>query len=69
MGAVLSCIEGIFQAIGACLMGIVHAIGAIIMAIVDGIIAVFDIIVGCLTCQGCRGAGMRRRRHGTVSRV
>ena len=58
-----------FQAIGSCLMAIVNAIGSIIMAIVGGIVAVFDIIISCLTCQGCRGGGWRRKRRGHVSRV
>lgn len=44
MGAVVSCIEGICQAIGSVLMGIANAIGAIIMFIVDGVIAIFDIV-------------------------
>ncbi|ERT00064.1 uncharacterized protein SPSK_11014 [Sporothrix schenckii 1099-18] len=63
MGCVLSCIEGICQAIGSVLIGIANAIGAIIMFIVDGVIAIFDIIIGCLTCQGFRGRGLRRRRR------
>ncbi|OJJ43863.1 hypothetical protein ASPZODRAFT_43872, partial [Penicilliopsis zonata CBS 506.65] len=54
-------IESIFHAIGACLMGIVNAIGAVCRAIIDGIVTVFDVIISCLTCQSCRGGGMRRR--------
>ncbi|CAK7198947.1 hypothetical protein SEUCBS139899_001615 [Sporothrix eucalyptigena] len=69
MGCVVSCIEGILHAVGACLIGIANAIGAIIMFIVDGIIGIFDIIVGCLTCQGFRGRGFRRRHRTTASRV
>ena len=41
-------------------MSIVNGIGRIIMAIVNGIVTLFDIIIGCLTCQGMGG---RRRRH------
>lgn len=44
MGCVVSCIEGVCQAIGSVLMGIANAIGAIIMFIVDGVIAIFDIV-------------------------
>ncbi|KAF2666127.1 hypothetical protein BT63DRAFT_427913 [Microthyrium microscopicum] len=76
MGAVVSCIESIFRAIGNVILAIVHAIGAIIFAIVDGIMALFDIIIGCLTCRkgsSNHGWGARRsRRRGggiTTSRV
>ncbi|KAJ5368139.1 uncharacterized protein N7496_007899 [Penicillium cataractarum] len=65
MGAVVSCITSVFHAIGRCLMGIVNAIGSILRAILDGIITIFDVIISCLTCQGCSG----RRRHRTRSRV
>ncbi|OCK85395.1 hypothetical protein K432DRAFT_286790 [Lepidopterella palustris CBS 459.81] len=59
MGAVISCFESILHTIGRCLMAIVDAIGAAIMAIVHGIVALFDIIIGCLTCNR---SGTRRRR-------
>lgn len=43
-------------------MGIVNAIGSILRAILDGIITVVDVIIGCLTCQGCSGRRRRRTR-------
>ena len=86
MGAIVSCvrppqpvqphplttsqIESIFRAIGAVLMGIVHAVATIIFVVVDGVLALFDIIVGCLTCQrggmghGRGWSGRRARRRG-----
>lgn len=45
MGAVVSCIQSVFRAIGQCIMAVVNAIGSILMAIVNGIVAVFDIII------------------------
>ena len=40
-------------------MAVVNGIGAILKAIVNGIVAVFDIIIGCLTCN--RSGGRRHR--------
>jgi hypothetical protein len=51
-------------------MGIVHAVATIIFVIIDGVLALFDIIVGCLTCQrgglgsGRGWSGRRSRRRG-----
>ncbi|KAI9739200.1 MAG: hypothetical protein M1834_007413 [Cirrosporium novae-zelandiae] len=64
MGAVVSCIQSVFRAIGDCLMAIVNGIGAILKAIINGIVSVFDIIISCLTC-GRSG----RRRHRTTMRT
>ncbi|KAK8193655.1 hypothetical protein IWZ00DRAFT_543565 [Phyllosticta capitalensis] len=64
MGAVVSCIKSVFQAIGAALMAVVNGIAGILKAILNGIVAVFDIIVGCLTCN--RAGGRRRRMRSTV---
>jgi len=47
-------------------MGIVNAIGSILRAILDGIITIFDVIIGCLTCQGCSGRRRRRRTRAVV---
>ena len=41
-------------------MAVVNGIAGILKAILNGIVAVFDIIVGCLTCN--RAGGRRRRR-------
>lgn len=57
--------EAIFRTIGQCILAVVHAIGAVLQAILNGIISLFDIIIGCLTCQGVRG----RRRHRTTATV
>ncbi|RFU33514.1 hypothetical protein B7463_g2807, partial [Scytalidium lignicola] len=65
MGAVVSCITGLFQAIGSCLMAVVNGIGAILQGIVGAIVAFFDILISCLTC---RSSG-RRRRGGMRSSV
>lgn len=54
------------QAIGSCIMAVIHAIGSIIMAIVNGIITIFDVIIGCLTCQGMKGRRGGRRNRATV---
>ncbi|KAK0650189.1 hypothetical protein DIS24_g7097 [Lasiodiplodia hormozganensis] len=66
MGAVVSCIKSVFQAIGAALMAVVNGIAGVIKAIINGIVAVFDIIIGCLTCNRMGG---RRRRMRTTSHV
>ncbi|KAH1271970.1 hypothetical protein KXW98_000069 [Aspergillus fumigatus] len=42
MGAVVSCIQGVFRSIGACLMGIVNTIGAVLKAIINGVDEVFE---------------------------
>ncbi|KAK4248884.1 hypothetical protein C7999DRAFT_30723 [Corynascus novoguineensis] len=63
MGAVVSCIEACFRAIGRTIMAVINGIGGIIMAIVNGIVSFLNIIVGCLTCQRCGGS----RRHGTTT--
>ncbi|KAE9980060.1 hypothetical protein EG328_009070 [Venturia inaequalis] len=65
MGAVVSCIKSVFQAIGRCIMAVVNGIGAICMAIINGIVTVFDVIIGCLTCNRAGG----RRRRATTSHV
>jgi len=62
MGVVISCIESIFQTIGACLMAIVNGIGAVLQAIIAAIVGLFDIIISCLTCG--RGGGRRHRGMG-----
>jgi len=59
MGAVVSCIESLFQTIGACLMAIVNGIASVLQAIIGAIAAFFDIIISCLTCG--RSGGRRRR--------
>ncbi|KAF2098053.1 hypothetical protein NA57DRAFT_76850 [Rhizodiscina lignyota] len=69
MGAVVSCIEGVFRAIGACIMAVVNGIGAILRAIIDGIVAVFDIIISCVTCQGFGGRRRRMRGHHTTATI
>ncbi|KAK1758557.1 hypothetical protein QBC47DRAFT_399454 [Echria macrotheca] len=66
MGAVVSCIESVFRAIGRTLMAIINAIGSIIMAIVNGVITVLDAIIGFLTCNTC--GGHRRHRTSTGTR-
>ncbi|KAL9131435.1 MAG: hypothetical protein Q9217_000649 [Psora testacea] len=38
MGAVVSCIKSVFQAIGACLMAVVNGIGSALQAIIAGIV-------------------------------
>ncbi|KFX99575.1 hypothetical protein O988_03620 [Pseudogymnoascus sp. VKM F-3808] len=65
MGAVVSCITGMFRAIGAGLMAIVNGIGAILQGIIGAIVSFFDVLISCLTCG--RGGGRRRRggRHTT----
>ncbi|OJJ97507.1 uncharacterized protein BO95DRAFT_467107 [Aspergillus brunneoviolaceus CBS 621.78] len=68
MGAVVSCIQSVFHAIGACLMGIVNTIGSVCKAIIDGIVTLFDVIISCLTCGYC-GNRRRTRTHGRRSRV
>ncbi|KAK3363536.1 hypothetical protein B0T25DRAFT_562541 [Lasiosphaeria hispida] len=67
MGAVVSCIQSVFRAIGRAIMTIVNAIGSIIMAIVNGVITVIGAIVGFLTCNTC-GGRRHRATHGTRSR-
>jgi len=67
MGAVVSCITGIFRAIGACLMTIVNAIGAVLTAIINGIVSVFDIIISCLTCG--RSGRKRNRMSNRTSHI
>ncbi|KFZ05067.1 hypothetical protein V501_08707 [Pseudogymnoascus sp. VKM F-4519 (FW-2642)] len=62
MGAVVSCITGMFRAIGAGLMAIVNGIGAILQGIIGAIVAFFDVLISCLTCG--RGGGRRKRSHG-----
>ncbi|KAL1990957.1 hypothetical protein VTN49DRAFT_5461 [Thermomyces lanuginosus] len=52
MGAVLSCFQTIFAAIGNCLMTIVHGIGAVLTAIVNGVVTVLDAIISFVTCDG-----------------
>jgi len=64
MGAVVSCITGMFQAIGSCLMAIVNGIAAILQGVIGAIAAFFDILISCLTCG--RGGG---RRHGGGTRT
>jgi len=72
MGAVVSCIRGILQAIGRAITGIAHAIVSILYAIIDGILSVFDIIINCLTCRrggmghGRGWSGRRARRRGGI---
>ncbi|KAE8349114.1 hypothetical protein BDV28DRAFT_68842 [Aspergillus coremiiformis] len=61
MGAVVSCIQSVFHAIGACLMGIVNTIGSLCKAIIDGVVTILDVIISCLTCGYCG-----RRRRGTM---
>ncbi|OBT68364.1 hypothetical protein VE03_02927 [Pseudogymnoascus sp. 23342-1-I1] len=63
MGAVVSCITGMFRAVGACLMAIVNGIGAILQGIIGAIVSFFDILISCLTC-GRGGGGRRKGRHG-----
>ncbi|KAF2425811.1 hypothetical protein EJ08DRAFT_651966 [Tothia fuscella] len=60
MGAVVSCIQGVFRAIGNVLMAIVNGIASICMAIIGGIASVFNIIISCLTCGK---AGHRKGGH------
>ncbi|KAM3075858.1 hypothetical protein ACMFMG_006621 [Clarireedia jacksonii] len=60
MGAVVSCITGMFRAIGAGLMAVVNGIASILTGIINAIAAFFDILISCLTCG--RGGGRRRRR-------
>ncbi|KFY14358.1 hypothetical protein V491_06073 [Pseudogymnoascus sp. VKM F-3775] len=62
MGAVVSCITGMFRAIGAGLMAIVNGIGAILQGIIGAIVSFFDVLISCLTCG--RGGGRRRSRRG-----
>ncbi|RMJ27516.1 hypothetical protein PHISP_01645 [Aspergillus sp. HF37] len=65
MGAVASCIVGVFNSIGACLLGIVHIVGSICSGIVNGIVGLFEVLVTCLTCGYC---GRRKGGTGTGSR-
>ncbi|KAI4252126.1 MAG: hypothetical protein L6R42_008102, partial [Xanthoria sp. 1 TBL-2021] len=58
-------IKSVFQTIGACIMAVVNGIGNILKAILNGIMSVFNIIIGCLTCNRAGG----RRRGGGVSHV
>ncbi|KAA8569080.1 hypothetical protein MFRU_037g00110 [Monilinia fructicola] len=62
MGAVVSCITGMFRAIGAGLMAVVNGIGAILTGIINAIVAFFDVLISCLTCGSC-GGRRRGRRH------
>jgi hypothetical protein len=51
-------------------MAVVNAIGSILMAIVNGIVAVFDIIIGCLTCNravSCSTRTSPRQDHHTYT--
>ncbi|KAE8388258.1 hypothetical protein BDV23DRAFT_159653 [Aspergillus alliaceus] len=68
MGAVVSCIQSVFHAIGACLMGIVNTIGSVCKAIIDGVVTLFDVIISCLTCGYCgrRRGGTRRTRRSRI---
>ncbi|ESZ91477.1 hypothetical protein SBOR_8138 [Sclerotinia borealis F-4128] len=63
MGAVVSCITGMFRAIGAGLMAVVNGIGAILTGIIHAIVAFFDVIISCLTCG--RG-GVSLYRYNTL---
>ncbi|PQE05051.1 hypothetical protein CJF30_00004867 [Rutstroemia sp. NJR-2017a BBW] len=56
MGAVVSCITGMFRAIGAGLMAVVNGVASILTGIVHAIAAFFDVLISCLTCRN------RRRR-------
>ncbi|PLB49383.1 hypothetical protein P170DRAFT_436963 [Aspergillus steynii IBT 23096] len=66
MGAVVSCIKGVFQSIGACLMAIVNAIGAVCKVIIDGVLSICRAIITCLTCGYC---GRSRRTTTRRSRI
>ncbi|KAL3422305.1 hypothetical protein PVAG01_06461 [Phlyctema vagabunda] len=70
MGAVVSCITGMFRAIGSGLMAIVNGIASMLQGIVGAIASFFNILISCLTCgrSGRRGGGGRRTR-GTASHV
>ncbi|KAF1851747.1 uncharacterized protein K460DRAFT_413270 [Cucurbitaria berberidis CBS 394.84] len=67
MGAVVSCIQGIFRTIGNCIMAIINAIAAGLKAIINAIVSLFGIIISCLTCG--RGGGRRRHTTTHTSRV
>ncbi|AEO54894.1 hypothetical protein MYCTH_98316 [Thermothelomyces thermophilus ATCC 42464] len=80
MGAVVSCIQACFRAVGLTIMAVINGIGGIIVAVVNGIVSFLNIIVGCLTCQRFGGTaagtttgrrrGFGRRRHiGTTSAI
>ncbi|KAH8662060.1 hypothetical protein BX600DRAFT_465483 [Xylariales sp. PMI_506] len=66
MGAVVSCIEGLFRTIGSCLMAIVNGVASILTAIIHGIASFLDILISFLTCGYC--GGRRRGRGGTTGR-
>ncbi|KFY84078.1 hypothetical protein V500_09633 [Pseudogymnoascus sp. VKM F-4518 (FW-2643)] len=61
MGAVVSCITGMFRAIGAGIMAVIGGIGAILQGVIGAIVSFFGVLISCLTCG--RGGG-RRRTHG-----
>lgn len=65
MGAVVSCIQGMFRAIGSCLMAIVNGVASILTGIIHAIASFFNILISFLTCGYCG----RKRSRGTTSRV
>ncbi|KAI2469719.1 hypothetical protein F4781DRAFT_207867 [Annulohypoxylon bovei var. microspora] len=64
MGAVVSCVEGVFRTIGNVIMAIISGVGSILQAIISGIVTFCGIIVSFLTCGYCSG-GRRHRTSGT----
>ncbi|KAJ7084161.1 hypothetical protein C8R43DRAFT_1051804 [Mycena crocata] len=54
MGAIISCISGIFQCIGDCIMGIVGLIAGCLECIIGAIASCLAGIADCLTCGACR---------------
>ncbi|PKS08400.1 hypothetical protein jhhlp_005344 [Lomentospora prolificans] len=79
MGAVVSCIQSVFRAIGSALSTIVSSIGAILHAIINGVVTICNAIISFLTCGYCgrrrsattRTTGRRygRRHHTRPARI
>ncbi|KAH7304930.1 hypothetical protein B0I35DRAFT_484125 [Stachybotrys elegans] len=61
MGAVVSCVQGLFRTIGNAIMAVVSGIGNILHAIINGIVSFLGILVSFFTCGYCGS----RRRGGT----
>ena len=61
MGAVVSCVSGLFRTIGNGIMAVISGIGNILHAIINAVVSFLGILVSFFTCGYCGG----RRRGGT----
>ncbi|CAM1502026.1 Fc.00g040100.m01.CDS01 [Cosmosporella sp. VM-42] len=61
MGAVVSCIQGLFRAIGNGIMAVISGVGNILHGLISAIVSFFGILVTFFTCGYC--GGKRRAGH------